>query len=319
MKRLLRVLTLGMVCSVLVLWSACDSATPTAPSGTILTISANPSQITINGTSQIVVIGRRPDGNPLNEGTEIFFSTDLGTVSPTVATVDKDGIATATLRGDGRVGTAQVQARVGTATSGGDGMAGTGSASVSVEVGKNAGSISIQATPSNVPETGGTVDLLALVRDDQGQPLGDVAVNFATDIGTLKSGGSFINTNSRGEVRDQLALNEADINSIAGDTFMVRAQAAAGGSVLEDNATLSILRRPRASFTFTRNQLSVSFTDTSTGNPTTWLWNFGDGSMSTFQNPAHQYSAAGSYTVTLTVTNSLASDTTSQIVNVTAQ
>jgi len=54
--------------------------------------------------------------------------------------------------------------------------------------------------------------------------------------------------------------------------------------------------------------LSVQFTDTSTGNPTTWNWDFGDGYISTKQNPVHTYSTAGTYSVTLTATNGIVSD-----------
>lgn len=36
---------------------------------------------------------------------------------------------------------------------------------------------------------------------------------------------------------------------------------------------------------------------------TSWLWNFGDGTTSTQQNPTHTYSSNGSYTVALTVNN----------------
>ncbi|MDH4036955.1 MAG: S8 family serine peptidase [Candidatus Krumholzibacteria bacterium] len=54
--------------------------------------------------------------------------------------------------------------------------------------------------------------------------------------------------------------------------------------------------------------LAVSFTDLSTGSPTSWSWNFGDGGTSTAQNPSHTYTAAGSYTVTLTATNACGSD-----------
>ncbi len=50
--------------------------------------------------------------------------------------------------------------------------------------------------------------------------------------------------------------------------------------------------------------LFVQFEDLSTGNPTSWLWDFGDGTTSTQQNPAKRYSEEGSYTVTLRVTNS---------------
>ncbi len=62
--------------------------------------------------------------------------------------------------------------------------------------------------------------------------------------------------------------------------------------------------------------LSVTFTDRSTGAPTAWLWEFGDGTTSTEQNPTHTYTAAGTdtttYTVNLTATNSAGSNTTSR-------
>jgi PKD repeat protein len=48
---------------------------------------------------------------------------------------------------------------------------------------------------------------------------------------------------------------------------------------------------------------SVSFSDTSTGNPTAWAWTFGDGGTSnTGPNVAHAYNTAGTYSVSLTVT-----------------
>lgn len=50
---------------------------------------------------------------------------------------------------------------------------------------------------------------------------------------------------------------------------------------------------------------TVIFTDTSTGSPVSWLWNFGDGSAtSTTQNPTHEFTNAGVYLVRLTVANS---------------
>ncbi|MBN2734281.1 MAG: PKD domain-containing protein [Methanomicrobiaceae archaeon] len=54
--------------------------------------------------------------------------------------------------------------------------------------------------------------------------------------------------------------------------------------------------------------LSVTFTDLSTGTPTSWLWDFGDGGTSTLQNPVHVYSARGRYTVSLTVSNAYGND-----------
>ena len=52
---------------------------------------------------------------------------------------------------------------------------------------------------------------------------------------------------------------------------------------------------------------SMAFTDGTTSNPlypvTTWLWNFGDSTTSTSQNPTKTYSTPGTYTVSLTATN----------------
>ncbi len=68
---------------------------------------------------------------------------------------------------------------------------------------------------------------------------------------------------------------------------------------------------PVASFTYDPTSgpepLHVQFTDTSTYEPTEWLWDFGDGGSSTEQNPEHIY-AQGSWSVTLTVTNATGSD-----------
>ena len=49
--------------------------------------------------------------------------------------------------------------------------------------------------------------------------------------------------------------------------------------------------------------LPISFTDTSTNTPTSWAWDFGDGTSSTLQNPSHTWTTAGPYTVSLTATN----------------
>jgi PKD repeat protein len=48
--------------------------------------------------------------------------------------------------------------------------------------------------------------------------------------------------------------------------------------------------------------VNVQFTDASTGNITTFAWNFGDGGTSNAQNPFHLYTDVGNYTVILTVT-----------------
>jgi PKD repeat protein len=55
--------------------------------------------------------------------------------------------------------------------------------------------------------------------------------------------------------------------------------------------------------------LTVQFIDSSLGCPTLWLWNFGDDSTDTTQNPLHTYNDTGYYDVRLIVSNEVDSDT----------
>ncbi|MBI4330027.1 MAG: PKD domain-containing protein [Chloroflexi bacterium] len=86
--------------------------------------------------------------------------------------------------------------------------------------------------------------------------------------------------------------------------------------------TVNIYSIPVAGFTRTLNPAngvapaSATFTDSSTGNVTTWSWSFGDGTGSSSQNAVKIYSAGGNYTVTLTASNPAGSRSTSQIVSV---
>ncbi|MFL6133267.1 MAG: PKD domain-containing protein, partial [Nocardioidaceae bacterium] len=79
---------------------------------------------------------------------------------------------------------------------------------------------------------------------------------------------------------------------------------------------------PTASFTASPTSgvapLQVSFTDNSTGSPTSRAWTFGNGVTSTAQNPTTTYTAAGTYTVTLTASNAGGSSTTTKTITVSA-
>ena len=54
---------------------------------------------------------------------------------------------------------------------------------------------------------------------------------------------------------------------------------------------------------------SITFSDISTSSPTSWTWDFGDGNSSTLQNPTHTYSSAGTYNVSLTISDGTITDT----------
>jgi hypothetical protein len=70
--------------------------------------------------------------------------------------------------------------------------------------------------------------------------------------------------------------------------------------------------KPTASFSFSpanpQPGEEVHFSDESTGGPTSWLWDFGDGQTSEQQSPSHAYSTSERMTVTLVVSNAAGSD-----------
>ena len=77
---------------------------------------------------------------------------------------------------------------------------------------------------------------------------------------------------------------------------------------------------PTASFTATPTTgsvpLTVNFTDTSTGGPTSWAWTFGDGGTSTAPSPSHTYTSTGTFTASLTATNGQGSTSTTRAITV---
>jgi len=100
-------------------------------------------------------------------------------------------------------------------------------------------------------------------------------------------------------------------------TYQLKAEAVDdAGDAASDEITVMIIEAgtsPTADFeadvTSGTAPLTVKFTDKSVNSPTSWQWDFGDGSTSTEQNPQHVYQQEGTYTVTLTVSNDLGSDT----------
>ena len=98
-------------------------------------------------------------------------------------------------------------------------------------------------------------------------------------------------------------------------TVSLTVKNAAGSSTktIKNYIVVNTLKAPVAAFsakpTSGKAPLNVQFTDKSANSPTSWKWNFGDGKTSTSKNPAHKYSKAGKYTVSLTVKNAKGSST----------
>ncbi len=119
-----------------------------------------------------------------------------------------------------------------------------------------------------------------------------------------KNGG----TMSPAAVRAAIQNTAEDLGTAGWDQYY-------GYGLIDANAALQTIATdapPVANFSGTPTSgyapLAVQFTDASTNAPATWAWTFGDGGTSTLQNPSHTYAAAGTYTVSLTVTNAFGSD-----------
>lgn len=181
-KGLSRLLLLAATAGLLL---GCDKASPVAPDGTTVTLTANPSQISTTGTSTITAIARKPGGIPVLRGTEIRFSTDIGTID-TVVEADDNGIATATFRGDGRTGAAKITANTGSGAT-------ASAATVNVQVGQSSASkpvVLVSVNPSNIP-VGGTATVTVIGRNADGTLVsGGANVILTTTLGALKIPGA---------------------------------------------------------------------------------------------------------------------------------
>ncbi len=162
-----------------------------------------------------------------------------------------------------------------------------------------------------------------------GAPGNDSQSNNATGFSVLPAGyrddnsGSF--NSSKGSIAgfwsNTLVLLDVkavavDISKDYEDIFITSHDMSTGHSVrcIKDVVQLN---PPSADFSSSQTvgeaPLYISFSDLTSNSPTSWLWEFGDGGMSTNQNPSHYYSHPGIYTVSLTATNSDGSHTETKV------
>ena len=264
---------------------ACKNAN-VAPGGTTLFLTAQPEQISVNGSSELTVIGT-VDGQPLEDGTVIKFSvvTEAGSISPSSAAT-KGGIATATFRAANFPAEVKISAASGPATA---------EATITVVDNRGRQKITLSADPPNLPPEGGSTHLTALVTDESDEPVSGARIVFSTDAGTLHSRGS---------------AQQTDSNGIASDVLTTDKTADVTAKLLSGTADPALLLVPVGSititcgFTFSPTNPSVgtavTFQDASTDPAQrirSYLWDFGDGFSDQGPTVQHTYQASGTFSV----------------------
>lgn len=289
--------------------AACDKVPLLAPTNSTITLSASARVLPLNGSTGLSAFVTESSGTPVQNGTTVRFTTTLGSVQP-VETQTVNGLAVATFLAGSSSGVADVRAVSGGAT-------GTGAAATTNQVQITVGAAAItgvvvQASPSSVPASGGSVDIVATATGANNLTLSGVGVTFSSTAGTLSATGG--TTDGNGQARVTLTTNRATTVTARVGSF--------SGSV---DVTVS----PTASVTLTTTPASptigqpITLTVTpaaGTAPSVTITW--GDGAstdmglVSAARSVTHAYSNSGSYTITATATDSGNTFSTSTTVTV---
>lgn len=265
---------------------------PTDPSnGTSFTLGitseTNPVQARSSTPSLLTVMARKVDGTAPPNGTEVTINTSLGNFG-----LDGDGkplqLVTRTLTN----GNATLQFFAGETP---------GTAKILAQSGTTVGSLNLAIVePPPLPTADFTFDK------------SNLSVLF-TNASTAAT--SFLWT--FGDGASSSDRNPSHTYAAPGSyTVTLVAKNSAGEATKQKFVDVTLGAAPTPVFTFGINGKQVNFVDKSTGNPTSWLWTFGDGATSTERNPIHTYANSQQYTVSLTVSNAAGSNSASDVVKI---
>lgn len=132
-------------------------------------------------------------------------------------------------------------------------------------------------------------------------------ISFSATSGTVTPGGS------------QTVNITFDSNGMNGGTYISSFSFNSNDPVnpsINIPCTLHVAYNPCGAFGYAVSSCNgaVAFTDSTTNSPTSWQWNFGDGSTSSLHNPSHTYTSTGSFSVTLVACNGYGCDTVTRTV-----
>jgi len=167
-----------------------------------ITVIASPNNVPADGLSESTITATVLDNGVALEGATVNFSTDLGTLSSISEVIDVNGEATVTLTSTD-AGWANIEVSYDTGN-------GTINNWTYVEFTETEKTISVIASPNNVPADGTESIITATVLDD-GNPLNNATVNFTTDFGTFNLGTlSFATATTDGNGQATVTLTSTD-------------------------------------------------------------------------------------------------------------
>jgi PKD repeat protein len=188
----------------------------------------------------------------------------------------------------------------------------------------SAGNYTVNLTATNINGTASKTSIIAVmnVKSTLQKPVANFSSNITTGYEPLSAAFKDTSTGTPaswnwnfGDGKYSTARNPAHTYDKAGKyAVSLTVSNAAGSDTVTKSGYIIVnaVKVPVAAFsasqTSGKGPLTVTFTDKSTGSPTSCLWNFGDKSTSTTRNPIHQYSKKGKYTVSLTVKNAKGSN-----------